>query len=338
MSQLMAFSSALVITTFAAISLADATSDAEIDGQTEQLAQATSPELAAGEGGQLELKNNLIEAIRNHIGTADPATTGASADSSAASDELRAAIRAIVEHADANGIPNDHVVTLIEEAISASGPEVSAALRSPDGSLDTASLIRGVVDRSLAPTAADTEADYISSLKEEAGSAGTPAKAAGSDLSAEKPARRPTLIRAKHMEKIAGAEERRLWSLVSQSDNPTDYQVFLDSFPDGMYAVEARVRLADLGGQATVAAQSKPLEVEKLEGTYVVQCNANLRQAATPKSSRIGLLLGGEDVQVTGKVKGKNWFKVKLLGGEEGFVFGPLLRQDARSTAQTVTE
>ena len=147
--------------------------------------------------------------------------------------------------------------------------------------------------------------------------------------------------KSEKLSEAAAADEQRLWELISHSEDPGDYKVFLESFPDGMYAAVARQRIAQLDGGSTAGAPPQSAaapEIEALEGTYVVQCNANLREDATAKSSRIALLAGGKGVQVTGKVKGKNWFKVRSASGKEGFVFGPLLRPEASSTAQAAAD
>ena len=155
-------------------------------------------------------------------------------------------------------------------------------------------------------------------------------------------------------------DEQLLWNAIAESEHPNDFQVFLRVYPDGKYAPLARQRLATLGGQSTAqpvdaaAEPAQPLdaaaepvqplqsaampEIEPLEGTYVVQCNANLRVDATTKSSRLKLLLGGDDVRVTGKVKGKNWYRVESVDGKKGYVFGMLLRKEQSTTAQAAVE
>lgn len=165
-------------------------------------------------------------------------------------------------------------------------------------------------------------------------------------------------------------DEQLLWNAIAESEHPNDFQVFLRVYPDGKYAPLARQRLATLGGRSTaqpvdaaaepaqpVNAAAKPAqpvdaaaepaqplqsaampEIEPLEGTYVVQCNANLRVDATTKSSRLKLLFGGDDVRVTGKVKGKNWYRVESVDGKEGYVFGMLLRKEQSAAAQAAVE
>lgn len=136
----------------------------------------------------------------------------------------------------------------------------------------------------------------------------------------------------------ADQEEERFWSLINHSEDPEDYKVFLESFPQGRHAEEARERITQLNGgssdesrpQSTAAAK-----IEPMDGTYVVQCNANLRDNASAKSSKLGLLAGGRSVQVTGKVAGRNWYKVKTAGGTEAFVFGPLLRPETAALVQS---
>ena len=160
-----------------------------------------------------------------------------------------------------------------------------------------------------------------------------PASASASDQLAEDP--KPA---AGSEAQAADQEEARFWSLINHSEDPEDYRVFLESFPDGRHAEEARDRITQLNGgdgdtsqpQSTAAAK-----IESMEGTYVVQCNANLRDNATVKSSKLGLLAGGRSVQVTGKVSGRNWYKIKTAGGTEGFVFGPLLRPAKAALAQS---
>ena len=146
----------------------------------------------------------------------------------------------------------------------------------------------------------------------------------------------------------AAQDEQLLWNTVSESQDPEGFEVFLRIYPDGKYAPLARQRLAELGGQSTAepveaaAEPAQPLqstakrEIEPLDGTYVVQCNANLRVDATTKAPRRKLLFGGDDVRVTGKVKGKNWYRVESADGKEGFVFGMLLRKEELSTQAAV--
>ena len=148
----------------------------------------------------------------------------------------------------------------------------------------------------------------------------------------------------------AAQDEQLLWNAIADSKQTNDFEVFLRVYPDGTYAPIARQRLAELGGQSTaqpVDAAAEPAqppqsaampEIEPMDGTYVVQCNANLRVDATTKSSRLKLLVGGDDVRVTGKVKGKNWYRVEAADGREGYVFGMLLRKEQSSTAQAAVE
>lgn len=159
-----------------------------------------------------------------------------------------------------------------------------------------------------------------------------PASASASDQVAENP--KPV---AESEATAADQEEERFWSLVNHSEDPEDYKVFLESFPDGRHAEEARDRITQLNGGADKAQpqSTAAAKIESTEGTYVVQCNANLRDDATVKSSKLGLLAGGRAVQVTGKVAGRNWYKIKTAGGTEGFVFGPLLRPATEALAQS---
>lgn len=160
-----------------------------------------------------------------------------------------------------------------------------------------------------------------------------PASASAFDQIAENP--KPA---AGSEAQAADQEEERFWSLINHSENPEDYKVFLESFPEGRHAAEARDRITQLNGGGSDEASPQGIaaaKIEALEGTYVVQCNANLRDNASVKSSKLGLLAGGRAVQVTGKVAGRNWYKIKTARGTEGFVFGPLLRPATAALAQS---
>jgi formylglycine-generating enzyme required for sulfatase activity len=66
------------------------------------------------------------------------------------------------------------------------------------------------------------------------------------------------------------------------------------------------------------------IKIEELDATYVVLKTANLREAPTTGSEKVGLLPTDAAVNVTGRVKGQKWLRVAHAGGA-AFVFAPLL-------------
>ncbi len=43
----------------------------------------------------------------------------------------------------------------------------------------------------------------------------------------------------------------------------------------------------------------------------------------------MGRLSPGDEIEVTGKVAGKNWYRVAFEGDKEGFIFGKLIQDEA---------
>lgn len=71
------------------------------------------------------------------------------------------------------------------------------------------------------------------------------------------------------------------------------------------------------------------LNLDVLEGEYEAVRASNIRLMPTADSERIGWAKRGETVLVTGKVVGRNWYRVETVEGIEGFIFGDLIRPKA---------
>ena len=65
--------------------------------------------------------------------------------------------------------------------------------------------------------------------------------------------------------------------------------------------------------------------------------NANVRVGPSSTDEKLATLDKGSRVTVTGKVEGRNWYRVALAGNEVGFIFGTLLGEDAPEALQTAT-
>ena len=66
----------------------------------------------------------------------------------------------------------------------------------------------------------------------------------------------------------------------------------------------------------------KPISIEEMDVTYVAIKTANLRAAPSTKSEIVGNLLSGKSINVTGRVSGKNWFRLN----DGSYVFGNLVK------------
>jgi len=89
--------------------------------------------------------------------------------------------------------------------------------------------------------------------------------------------------------------------------------------------------------QPKVAALAPSFDVSDLDQTMVVAgARVNVRSGPGTEFEKVATLDGGADIEVTGKVEGKNWYRVALAGGGSGYVFGTLLSDRAPAPAQPV--
>ena len=148
------------------------------------------------------------------------------------------------------------------------------------------------------------------------------------------------------------AMDLAFWQSIQNSDRPADFEAYLQQFPDGTFAALARNRMAALQvpkqepkpetpappqQQAALtpptaqppapAPQPEAIAVDMLDDTYVTMKNANVRGGPDSKAEKLTTLPMGTGVDVTGKVKGKNWYRVALADGRTGYVFAPLLTE-----------
>ncbi len=76
-------------------------------------------------------------------------------------------------------------------------------------------------------------------------------------------------------------------------------------------------------------------EVEEMDRNMVVaEASVNTRTGPGTNYEKVQTLTRGTTVEVTGKVEGKNWYRIALAGGRTAYVFAPLLRDAAPSPAQ----
>jgi len=59
---------------------------------------------------------------------------------------------------------------------------------------------------------------------------------------------------------------------------------------------------------------------------------SNLRAGPGTEHQKMGSLQAGEEVNVTGKVEGRNWYRIERSGGKHAFIFAPLLADQAPDT------
>jgi formylglycine-generating enzyme required for sulfatase activity len=131
--------------------------------------------------------------------------------------------------------------------------------------------------------------------------------------------------------------EIELWRSVQNSTNAAMFEEFLRQFPNGQAAGFARIKLeelqlrkmASLPPSISQTGPPKPPEplfqVEDLDATYVAVKTANLREEPAADSGKVGQLRVDDGVSVTGKVLGRDWYRIGHAGGS-AYVFAPLLK------------
>ena len=124
----------------------------------------------------------------------------------------------------------------------------------------------------------------------------------------------------------ARALELAFWNSIEKSADPADFEDYLARYPDGAFSGLAKRRLAAL---TKVAALPTPgFTVTEMDETYYAVKRSNLRSGPGTAFDKVGRLSPGDEVEVTGKVAGKNWYRIAMEGGKEAFVFASLLSKD----------
>lgn len=119
---------------------------------------------------------------------------------------------------------------------------------------------------------------------------------------------------------LAFWEELAFWEAIKDSDNPAEFQAYLDIYPDGRFAPLARVRLSALQGEDA----APPDAVRRYRAT----ANVNVRAEPTTSAGRVGAVAEYDLVEVIDMVADGNWFRVRLTDGTEGYIFAALLEPE----------
>lgn len=132
------------------------------------------------------------------------------------------------------------------------------------------------------------------------------------------------------------ALERTFWESVQDSDDATLFQAYIDQYPNGVFVVIARRRLEALAG-TDIAIVVPPVvepnrgpafEVETLDSLLFALKSANVRAGPATEYDKVDRLSEGAEITVTGKVVGRDWFRIALPQGGDGYVWAPLLGEN----------
>jgi hypothetical protein len=127
-----------------------------------------------------------------------------------------------------------------------------------------------------------------------------------------------------NQQSVVADKEALFWSTIKDSKRASDFEAYLSQYWNGTFSSLARIRLNELKGTKVAAVTTVPkvpVAIEEMNASYVAIKTANLRSEPSTSSRIVGSLRKGKDVVVTGRVKGRNWYRLN----DGSFVFGSLI-------------
>ena len=116
--------------------------------------------------------------------------------------------------------------------------------------------------------------------------------------------------------------ELAAWATAQSEGTIQAYQAYLDAFPEGPNADDARVSIEVLQEQA-YREQLAAYRIQSLNRDVVIARRANLRRLPTTRSEIVSQVNGGTRLTATGVVRGHPWIRLDL-NGESVFVHNSL--------------
>ena len=134
--------------------------------------------------------------------------------------------------------------------------------------------------------------------------------------------------------------ELTYWNSVKDAGETEGFVAYLKKYPNGHFVDLAHAKMAELEKLAKAAAEAKaktetaaiaptpaaPLKIQEMDATFVARQSANVRAAPGTDAKVIARLKEDDAVAVTGKVEGKDWYRVQLDTGV-GYISAGLLQQ-----------
>jgi TRAP-type mannitol/chloroaromatic compound transport system permease large subunit len=125
------------------------------------------------------------------------------------------------------------------------------------------------------------------------------------------------------------------WQSIRASKNPAMFRAYLSRYPDGTFSGLAKAKLEELMAPKTVAPIQPPVDfqITPLDEKLIAVKTANIRSQPAINSARVGVLVLGTPVAVTGKavVEGKSWYRIERPGQPPAFVYSTLLGKKGAS-------
>lgn len=140
------------------------------------------------------------------------------------------------------------------------------------------------------------------------------------------------------------------WQRAKAQSTIAAFQAYLRAYSTGAYAEAAETAIvairkteerykAALAKARETASRARPatkttIAIDGLDQTRYALKGLNVRSGPGATFAKVGRLEPGASVEVTGKVKGKDWYRIALGGRKSGYVFGRLLGQRAAPGVQ----
>lgn len=178
---------------------------------------------------------------------------------------------------------------------------------------------------------------------------GQPAAAAGLENAQENTQIAEQLAQSSSRE--SQVADLAFWESIKDSTNASEYEAYLQAFPEGIFAplARARVRLyqktpAEPAAPAQPApapavapapapeppAEPAPILVDRVEGDFVASTDMNVRDGPGTSFAPIATISRGDAIEVQGKVRDVNWYQIRTQEGRTGYVASALVTKVAR--------
>lgn len=128
------------------------------------------------------------------------------------------------------------------------------------------------------------------------------------------------------------------WNSIEDGTDPEEYRAYLKKYPEGRFAALAQARInkftrtaeqkekqIQVAATETEPSVSEPPEVEPVAGDYFSVKLSNVRAAPTTASAKIGMVKPGQELDILGKVRNRNWYLLGRDGQPYGYVYGNLI-------------
>ncbi len=126
----------------------------------------------------------------------------------------------------------------------------------------------------------------------------------------------------------SGAVELAFWAAIEDSGDPRQFEAYLAKYPEGEFASIAHLKIERLTTNEVASVVVPPtveIAVQPMNLQLVALRNANVRGGPSTEFDKVGRLSVGDDVIVTGKVEGRDWYRIALAEGKEAYIWSPLV-------------